>query len=103
MIKVTSLYISIAGINQEGIFRLNGNVTRRRELENTFYHNLPLNLDQGNYSVHDCANVLKKFLSDLPEPLLTDAYFQIYWQIAGKNLYEATYFVVDLISNWVII
>jgi len=42
-----------------------------------------LNLNAGGYTVHDCASVLKGFLADLPEPLLTDAYYTAHCQIAG--------------------
>ncbi|KAG8227738.1 hypothetical protein J437_LFUL008382, partial [Ladona fulva] len=41
-----------------------------------------LDLNDGRYSIHDCASVLKNFLAELPEPLLTDAHYQAHCQIA---------------------
>lgn len=44
-----------------------------------------LDLDDGRFSVHDCASVLKGFLADLSEPLLTDLHYPAHCQIAGNN------------------
>lgn len=41
-----------------------------------------LHLENSVFSVHDCASVLKSFLAELPEPLLTNAHFPVYCQIA---------------------
>lgn len=50
------------------------------------YQGIPLNLNDGRYSVHDCASVLKGFLAELPEPLLSDLHYPAHCQIAGKRL-----------------
>ena len=42
---------------------------------------IPLNLDDDEFSVHECAAVLKNFLANLPEPLLTDAYYRAHCQV----------------------
>ncbi|KAK0182955.1 hypothetical protein PV327_001035 [Microctonus hyperodae] len=69
-------------ISQEGIFRRTGKLTRQQELKSSLYQGLPLNLDDGTYSVHDCASVLKCFLAELPEPLLTELHYPSHCQIA---------------------
>jgi hypothetical protein len=74
----------ILGIIQEGIFRRTGKLTRQQELKNALYQGLPLDLDEGRFSVHDYASVLKGFLADLPEPLLTDLHYPAHCQIAGN-------------------
>jgi len=61
-------------------------MTRQQELKGLLNQGVALNLEEGKYSVHDCASVLKNFLADLPEPLLTDAHYQAYCQVAGKYL-----------------
>jgi hypothetical protein len=71
-------------ICQEGIFRRSGKMTRQQELKSLLNQGIPLNLDDSHFSVHDCASVLKNFLSELPESLLTDAHYPAYCQIAGK-------------------
>ena len=42
----------------------------------------------GEFSVHECAAVLKSFLSDLPEPLLTDACYRAHCQVARMDAGE---------------
>ena len=46
---------------------------------------IPLNLDEDEFSVHECAAVLKTFLANLPEPLLTDAYYRAHCQVREPN------------------
>lgn len=75
-----------AGIIQEGIFRRTGKLTRQQDLKAALYQGIPLDLDNGPYSVHDCASVLKIFLAELPEPLLTELHYQAHCQIAGNFL-----------------
>ena len=40
-----------------------------------------MSLDEEEFSVHECAAVLKNFLAMLPEPLLTDAYYRAHCQV----------------------
>lgn len=68
-------------IKTEGIFRKTGSIERQQELKSLLNQGLKLELDNGIYSVHDCASVLKSFLAELPEPLLTEAHFPFYCQI----------------------
>ena len=42
-----------------------------------------MDLDKGEFSVHECASVLKTFLSELPEPLLTERFFHAHCQVAN--------------------
>ncbi|KAI4458535.1 rho gtpase activating protein [Holotrichia oblita] len=72
-----------SNISVEGIFRRTGSLNRQQELRNLLNQGSPLNLESGQYSVHDCASVLKGFLADLPEPLLTEAAYPAYCQIAN--------------------
>ncbi|XP_035737732.1 uncharacterized protein LOC118448498 [Vespa mandarinia] len=69
-------------IIQEGIFRRTGKLTRQQDLKSALYQGVPLNLEDGRFSVHDCASVLKGFLAELSEPLLTDLHFPAHCQIA---------------------
>lgn len=68
---------------QEGIFRRTGAVSRQNELRLQMNQKKELNLSEG-FTVHDCATVYKGCLSELAEPLLTDAHYPAHCQIAGK-------------------
>uniref|UniRef100_A0A182JZH6 Rho-GAP domain-containing protein n=1 Tax=Anopheles christyi TaxID=43041 RepID=A0A182JZH6_9DIPT len=74
-------------ISQEGIFRKTGSLTRQNELKNSLLSGNVLPLDEAGYTAHDCASVLKSFLADLPEPLLTELYYPAYCQVA--DLYHS--------------
>ncbi|KAG7200985.1 hypothetical protein KM043_003341 [Ampulex compressa] len=69
-------------IIQEGIFRRTGKLTRQQDLKSAMYQGAELKLEDGQYSVHDCASVLKGFLAELPEPLLSELHYPAHCQIA---------------------
>ncbi|XP_018392395.1 PREDICTED: uncharacterized protein LOC108771572 [Cyphomyrmex costatus] len=69
-------------IIQEGIFRRTGKLTRQQDLKTAMSQGIFLDLDDGRFSVHDCASVLKTFLAELSEPLLTDLHYPAHCQIA---------------------
>ena len=70
---------------QEGIFRRTGKLTRQQDLKTAMSQGVFLDLDDGRFSVHDCASVLKTFLAELSEPLLTDLHYPAHCQIAGNT------------------
>lgn len=74
-------------ITQEGIFRKTGSVARQNELKAALLENVDLDLNRANYTAHDVASVLKTFLSELEEPLVTLAYFSAFQQVA--DLYNS--------------
>ncbi|XP_050677803.1 rho GTPase-activating protein 19 isoform X1 [Leptidea sinapis] len=71
-------------VTQEGIFRRTGSLSRQQELRQLLQAGSNLGLDDGKFSVHDCASVLKGFLAELPQPLLMDQYYQTYCTLAGQ-------------------
>lgn len=75
--------INFADVTQEGIFRRTGKLTRQQDLKSQLVNGVEIDLNEGLYSVHDCASVLKTYLAELQEPLLTEVYFPAYCQIAG--------------------
>jgi hypothetical protein len=44
-----------------------------------------LNVDWRNYTVHDAANVMRRFLNHLPEPVIVLAYQHQYKSTLGKK------------------
>jgi len=69
----------------EGIFRKHGNLQKQKVLKQILNTGTSINLDDGEFSVHECASVLKGFLQDLPEPLLTEAHFEAHRQVAEMS------------------
>ena len=58
--------------NVEGIFRLSGSEKRIKELKTIFDSpdRYGKGLDWAGYTVHDAANVLRRYLNQLPEPIV---------------------------------
>jgi hypothetical protein len=58
--------------NVEGIFRLSGSEKRIKELRTIFDSpdRYGKGLDWAGYTVHDAANVLRRYLNQLPEPIV---------------------------------
>ena len=64
--------LSLTATSVEGIFRLSGSEKRIKELKTSF--DSPDRYGKGlvwdGYTVHDAANVLRRYLNDLPEPVV---------------------------------
>ena len=63
---------TILATDVEGIFRLSGSAKRIKDLQTAF--NSPdrygKGLDWTGYTVHDAANILRRYLNQLPEPIV---------------------------------
>ncbi|ORZ18797.1 Rho GTPase activation protein [Absidia repens] len=74
-------YLKEKGLQIEGIFRLSGNSKRIGHLQSLFdtsdtQYGVYLNWD--NYNIHDVANVMRRFLNYLPEPVIPLNYYQLF-------------------------
>ncbi|XP_075951050.1 rho GTPase-activating protein 6-like [Anarhichas minor] len=63
-------HIEKYGLQTVGIFRVGSSKKRVRQLREEFDRGIDVQLDE-EYSVHDVAALLKEFLRDMPDPLLT--------------------------------
>ncbi|XP_034072943.1 rho GTPase-activating protein 6-like isoform X2 [Gymnodraco acuticeps] len=63
-------HIEKYGLQTVGIFRVGSSKKRVRQLREEFDHAIDVQLDEDQ-SVHDVAALLKEFLRDMPDPLLT--------------------------------
>lgn len=71
-------------INQEGIFRKSGLISRQNALKETLGKGVdPTTINLELYTAHDCASVLKTMLSELNEPLITMRYYNVFYKVAG--------------------
>ena len=99
--------ITISGRNvvEEGIFRKTGTVRKQQELLDRIERGEDLELEAGNFSIHECASVLKTFLGNLTEPLATNACYKAHLGVADfqtqdfeKRLY-CTQLLLELIPD----
>merc|ERR1712110_937786 len=86
--RVGSLYqvVEFLGLGrnvvEEGIFRKTGTVRKQQELLERIERGEDLELEDGHYTTHECASVLKTFLANLTEPLVTAACYKAHLQVA---------------------
>lgn len=73
----------------EGIFRLSGSEKRIKELKTVFDSpdRYGKGLDWAGYTVHDAANVLRRYLNQLPEPIVPlDLYSRFREPLRGHTM-----------------
>ena len=64
-------------MSTEGIFRKNGNIRRLKELVQEL-DNDPIRIKLENDNCIQIAALIKKFLRDMPDPLLTNSLYEIF-------------------------
>ncbi|RCH79620.1 hypothetical protein CU098_004135 [Rhizopus stolonifer] len=66
-------FLKEEAMTTEGIFRVSGSTRRIKMLQSIFDtpDNYGAQLNWRGYTVHDAANVMKRFLNFLPEPVIT--------------------------------
>lgn len=77
-------HIEKYGLQTVGIFRVGSSKKRVRQLRDEFDRGMDVQLDE-DYSVHDVAALLKEFLRDMPDPLLTK---ELYTAFINTTLLE---------------
>lgn len=73
-------------LHVEGLFRVPGNSLRQQTLKELLNSGAEVDLESGDFHPHDVASLLKSFLGELPEPLLTHRHFHAHLKIAGRTL-----------------
>ncbi|XP_016894444.1 rho GTPase-activating protein 6-like isoform X2 [Cynoglossus semilaevis] len=77
-------HIEKYGLQTVGIFRVGSSKKRVRQLREEFDRGIDVQLDE-EHSVHDVAALLKEFLRDMPDPLLTK---ELYTAFINSTLSE---------------
>ncbi|CAF91061.1 unnamed protein product, partial [Tetraodon nigroviridis] len=75
-------------LHVEGLFRVPGNSLRQQALKELLNGGADVDLESGDFHPHDVASVLKSFLGELPEPLLTHRHFHAHLKIADLTLLD---------------
>ncbi|RXM29810.1 Rho GTPase-activating protein 19, partial [Acipenser ruthenus] len=72
----------------EGLFRVPGNSIRQQALKECLNSGTDIDLDSGEYHPNDVASLLKTFLGELPETLLTHKHYHAHLKIADMTLFD---------------
>ncbi|XP_074257488.1 rho GTPase-activating protein 1 isoform X1 [Saimiri boliviensis] len=93
VLRETVAYLQAHALTTEGIFRRSANTQVVREVQQKYNMGLPVDFNQYN-ELHLPAVILKTFLRELPEPLLT---FDLYPHVVGfLNIDESQRVAVTL-------
>ncbi|XP_023402628.2 rho GTPase-activating protein 19 isoform X1 [Loxodonta africana] len=72
----------------EGLFRVPGNSVRQQILRDALNNGADIDLESGEFHSNDVATLLKMFLGELPEPLLTHKHFHAHLKIADLMQFD---------------
>uniref|UniRef100_A0A6I8NVP4 Rho GTPase-activating protein 19 n=1 Tax=Ornithorhynchus anatinus TaxID=9258 RepID=A0A6I8NVP4_ORNAN len=72
----------------EGLFRVPGNSVRQQALKDALNSGTDIDLESGEFHSNDVATLLKMFLGELPEPLLTHKHFHAHLKIADLMQFD---------------
>ncbi|PNI48530.1 PRR5-ARHGAP8 isoform 1 [Pan troglodytes] len=86
VLRFTVTYLREKGLRTEGLFRRSASAQTVREIQRLYNQGKPVNFDDYG-DIHIPAVILKTFLRELPQPLLT---FQAYEQILGITCVESS-------------
>ncbi|XP_036404244.1 rho GTPase-activating protein 19 [Megalops cyprinoides] len=75
-------------LHVEGLFRVPGNSLRQQALREMLNAGVDVHLEAGDYHPNDAATLLKAFLGELPEPLLTHRHYHAHLKIADLTLFD---------------
>ncbi|XP_028304838.1 rho GTPase-activating protein 19 isoform X2 [Gouania willdenowi] len=75
-------------LHVEGLFRVPGNTIRQHALKELLNSGTDVDLETGGFHPNDVATLLKTFLGELPEPLLTHKHFHAHLKIADITLFD---------------
>uniref|UniRef100_A0A8C1IQ84 Myosin IXAb n=1 Tax=Cyprinus carpio TaxID=7962 RepID=A0A8C1IQ84_CYPCA len=95
-------YIEMHGLYTEGIYRKSGSTNKSKELKQGLdTDENSVNLD--DYNIHVIASVLKQWLRDLPNPLMTFELYEEFLRAMGlqdkREVVQSVYSVIDQLSR----
>lgn len=67
----------------EGLFRVPGHSLRQAALREMLNAGADIDLETGDFHPNDAASLLKMYLGELPEPLLTHRHYLAHLKIGG--------------------
>lgn len=83
-----SLAVSLhfSDLHVEGLFRVPGHSLRQAALREMLNAGAEIDLEAGGFHPNDAATLLKSYLGELPEPLLTHRHYHVHLKVGGIDL-----------------
>lgn len=91
IVAKVGLFLKENAVETEGVFRIAGSQKRMRELQETFDSppKYGRDVDWSKYSVHDAASVFRRYLNQMPEPIIPLYLYNEFRNIVTKKPFEA--------------
>ncbi|BFZ61694.1 GTPase activating protein (GAP) for Rho1p [Saitoella coloradoensis] len=93
VIAKCGVFLKSQGLDTEGVFRISGSAKRIKELQLIFDSppKYGKNMDWRGYTVHDAANVLRRYLNQLPEPIVPHDFYEQFRSPIVEEPYNETH------------
>ncbi|KAM3862961.1 rho GTPase-activating protein 19 [Diretmus argenteus] len=75
-------------LHVEGLFRVPGHSLRQAALREMLNSGAEINLETGDFHPNDAATLLKAYLGELPEPLLTHKHYHVHLKIGELTRFD---------------
>ncbi|KAK2824278.1 hypothetical protein Q5P01_021453 [Channa striata] len=75
-------------LHVEGLFRVPGHSLRQAALREMLNASAEIDLEMGDFHPNDAASLLKAYLGELPEPLLTHRHYHAHVKIGELTLFD---------------
>lgn len=75
-------------LHVEGLFRVPGHSVRQASLKDMLNAGAEIDLETGDFHPNDAATLLKAFLGELPEPLLTHRHYHVHLKIGALTRFD---------------
>lgn len=86
------LYLKEHATEVEGTFRVNGSNKRMRELQSTFEsppeYGKNIDWTERTYNTHDVASVFRRYLTQMPEPVIPHDMYHLFRDALTKPIYN---------------
>lgn len=76
-------FSQLSDLHVEGLFRVPGHSLRQAALREMLNTGEEIDLETGDFHPNDAATLLKTYLGELPEPLLTHRHYHAHLKIGG--------------------
>ncbi|KAI8372563.1 Rho GTPase activation protein [Choanephora cucurbitarum] len=86
-------FLKEKGLSTEGVFRISGNAKRIATLQSIFdapEEEYGISMDWQGYTVHDASNLIRRYLNQLPEPVIS-----LDCQMSFKMLLDAPFAALE--------
>lgn len=84
-------------LHVEGLFRVPGNSLRQQTLREQLNGGADIDFASGDFHPNDVATLLKSFLGELPEPLLTQRHLHAHLKITGLCGFSTCHSILSII------